>query len=83
MGYLGASPVFPRTAFSLRLMRFHHTMWKFCAVRIEPFTRALDVYLDASCPLILSSKSMRVSPFTPRVALAFRLALFIFSKSVN
>lgn len=61
MGFLGSSPKFPCTAFSLRLMRFHHILWKFCAVRIEPFTRALDTYLDAHNQLILSSRSMRVS----------------------
>lgn len=60
MGFLGASPKFPCTAFSIRLMRFHQIMWQFCAVRVEPFTRALDVYLDASNPLILSSRSYQV-----------------------
>lgn len=61
MGYLAASPRFPQTAFSLPLMRYHHILWKFCAIRVEPFARALDMFLDDNNPLLLSSKSMRVS----------------------
>lgn len=65
MGYMAASPRFPQTAFSMPLMRFHHIVWKFCAVRVDPFTKALDMFLDSNNPLILSSKAMRVSVLQP------------------
>ncbi|KAH9807979.1 hypothetical protein DFH28DRAFT_1088460 [Melampsora americana] len=43
MGYIGASPVRPETAFSVRLMVHHHAMWLRCAWR-EPFGAAIDAY---------------------------------------
>ncbi|KAH9812018.1 hypothetical protein DFH28DRAFT_899824 [Melampsora americana] len=55
MGYIGGSPKHPEAAFSIRLLRFHHTMWNYCTVRTQGFTLALDEYLDAACPLILVS----------------------------
>lgn len=61
MGYIGGSPSYPKTAFSLRLLRFYHITWKYCTTRVEPFARALDEYLDAYNPLILT-KSNPVSP---------------------
>lgn len=53
LGYIGASPAFPSTAFSLRLLRMHHVLWKRCAVRLAPFSQAIDEFLDAMNPLIL------------------------------
>ncbi|KAH9809786.1 hypothetical protein DFH28DRAFT_904067 [Melampsora americana] len=48
MGYIGASPVHPATAFSVRLMVHHHAMWLRCAVPTQdwhvPFTAAIDTY---------------------------------------
>lgn len=60
MGYIGGSPVHPKTAFSLRLLRLHHILWKYCCVRIDPFCQALDEWLDECSPLI-TTKSNRVS----------------------
>ncbi|EGF97248.1 uncharacterized protein MELLADRAFT_86337 [Melampsora larici-populina 98AG31] len=54
MGYIGGSPKFPQTAFSIRLLRFYHLIWKFCSTRLGPFARALDEFLDAGNPLILT-----------------------------
>lgn len=53
MGYFGGSPVHPETAFSIRLLRFHHTLWEQCTVRMQGFSLALDQFLDATSPLIL------------------------------
>lgn len=60
MGYIGGSPVHPRTAFSIRLLRFFHCIWKHGAVRTQAFVRALDEYLDAHNPLILTAKTQQV-----------------------
>ncbi|EGG01505.1 uncharacterized protein MELLADRAFT_92095 [Melampsora larici-populina 98AG31] len=57
MGYMGASPVHPRTAFSLGLLRIHHILWKYCCVRTEPFALALDEWLDGFCPVITSKRT--------------------------
>jgi hypothetical protein len=53
MGYIGGSPKFPRTAFSIRLLRFHHKIWKHSATPILPFAKGVDEFLDAFDPLIL------------------------------
>ncbi|EGG06582.1 uncharacterized protein MELLADRAFT_86417 [Melampsora larici-populina 98AG31] len=54
MGYIGGSPKYPQTAFSIRLLQFYHIIWKFCSTRLGPFARALDEFLDAWNPLILT-----------------------------
>ncbi|OAV96048.1 hypothetical protein PTTG_26450 [Puccinia triticina 1-1 BBBD Race 1] len=53
MGYIGGSPRFPRTAFSIRLLQFHHILWKRSSVAMSPFSKAIDEFLDAYNPLIL------------------------------
>ena len=55
LGYIGCSPKYPRTAFSIRLLRFHHILWKNSAITMFPFAKALDEFLDACNPLILVS----------------------------
>ncbi|KAH9807999.1 hypothetical protein DFH28DRAFT_911671 [Melampsora americana] len=53
MGYVGGSPVHPETAFSIRLLRFHHNLWEQCTIRMQGFALALDTFLDVTSPLIL------------------------------
>ncbi|KAH9823185.1 hypothetical protein DFH28DRAFT_880855 [Melampsora americana] len=55
MGYIGTTPIQPRTAFSIRLLRFHHILWKFSSVRLAPFVESLDEYLDAQNPIFFVS----------------------------
>lgn len=62
-GFLGGSPVEPRTAFSLRLLRFYHILWKECSTAILPFSRAIDEYLDAHNDLMLVKDSYQVFHF--------------------
>ncbi|KAH9808790.1 hypothetical protein DFH28DRAFT_1087200 [Melampsora americana] len=54
-GCMGNAPKVPRTAFSIRLLRFHHILWKHCSVGLAPFVTALDEYLDAHNPLLVVS----------------------------
>ncbi|KAH9448587.1 hypothetical protein Pst134EA_027896 [Puccinia striiformis f. sp. tritici] len=55
MGYIGGTPKFPGTAFSIRLLRLHHFLWKRTAVTMSPFSKSIDEFLDACNPLILVS----------------------------
>ncbi|KAH9809127.1 hypothetical protein DFH28DRAFT_906642 [Melampsora americana] len=75
MGLIGGTPQNPVTAFSIRLLRFHHMLWKLCRVRIQPFCSALDEFLDGSNPIIVSASGDRVREwrknFSPAVD-AFR-----------
>ncbi|KAH9808154.1 hypothetical protein DFH28DRAFT_1088074 [Melampsora americana] len=57
MGYIGGSPVHPQTAYSISLLRLHHSLWKFCTVRTQGFALAVDEFLDPACPLMLVKKS--------------------------
>lgn len=65
LGYIGGSAVNPKTAFSIRLLRLFHLIWKHGAVRIQAFVRSLDEYLDANNPLILTTSSKQVSENYP------------------
>ncbi|KAA1077021.1 hypothetical protein PGTUg99_001080 [Puccinia graminis f. sp. tritici] len=56
MGYIGGAPKFPRTAFSIRLLQFHHIVWKHSAIALTPFSKALDEHLDFNSPLILVNR---------------------------
>lgn len=56
-GYIGGSPSRPTMAFSIRLLRFHHILWKYCTMRLEPFVEAVEEYLDPRSPLVLVSGS--------------------------
>ena len=62
-GYLGGSPIEPRTAFSLRLLRFYHIIWKESSTAILAFSPAIDEYLDADNELILVKDSSQVLHF--------------------
>lgn len=62
MGFIGGSPIAPRTAYSIRLLRLHHTIWKYCCVRTQGFSLALDEFLDAHSPLILVEGTNEVRP---------------------
>lgn len=61
MGYIGSSPVFPQTAFSIRLLRMHHVVWKHCAIATQPFALALDEILDGFNPPMISPDTHQVS----------------------
>ncbi|KAH9813941.1 hypothetical protein DFH28DRAFT_895634, partial [Melampsora americana] len=53
LGYMGSSPSSPRTAFSIRLLRFHHILWKHSGIRLQAFTETMDEYLDPRNPLFV------------------------------
>ncbi|KAH9824654.1 hypothetical protein DFH28DRAFT_1116772 [Melampsora americana] len=52
MGYIEASPVHPKTAFSIGLLDIHYTIRRYLCVRTDPFSSALDGWLNAFSPPI-------------------------------
>ncbi|KAH9819534.1 hypothetical protein DFH28DRAFT_1093566 [Melampsora americana] len=44
LGYIGGSPTQPEIAFSLRLLRLHDALWRFCSIRTHPFAQALEFF---------------------------------------
>ncbi|KAH9817518.1 hypothetical protein DFH28DRAFT_889730, partial [Melampsora americana] len=61
MSYIGGSPVHPLKAYSIRLLRLHHSLWKFCTVQTQGLALVVDEFLDPACPLMLVKKSKQVS----------------------
>ncbi|OAV87084.1 hypothetical protein PTTG_29581 [Puccinia triticina 1-1 BBBD Race 1] len=45
-GYIASSPETPRTAFSIRLLQFHHMLWQTSALSTSSFVKALSSYLN-------------------------------------
>lgn len=60
-GYFGGSPERPKTAISIRLVRFFHLAWKHCTVAYAPFSKLLNEFLDPAHLLILTGNNMQVS----------------------
>ncbi|KAH9462031.1 hypothetical protein Pst134EB_005948 [Puccinia striiformis f. sp. tritici] len=56
LGYIGSSPIRPRTAFSVRLLQFHNLLWHWCNVATFPFTEMLSRWLEERSPKILNPK---------------------------
>lgn len=65
MGFIGATPVHPRTAFSIRLLRTHQVYWKYMTTPTQGFASALDELLDDFNPLIEVKGTRRVSVTYP------------------
>ncbi|EGG00045.1 uncharacterized protein MELLADRAFT_93876 [Melampsora larici-populina 98AG31] len=65
MGFIGGSPIHPESAFSIRLLRLHHSLWKYCSVQTQGFSLGFDEFLDPANPLLL------VAGTTSKVATAF------------
>ncbi|EGF97584.1 uncharacterized protein MELLADRAFT_84848 [Melampsora larici-populina 98AG31] len=56
---------YPVTAFSIRLLRFYHVVWKYCTTRVGPFARGLDEFLDVFNPLMLTKSDWPREWHTP------------------
>ncbi|PLW16317.1 hypothetical protein PCASD_18708 [Puccinia coronata f. sp. avenae] len=46
LGYVASSPVRPKTAFSVRLLKFHNLAWQWCNVATLPFTELLSRWVE-------------------------------------
>lgn len=73
MGYIGGSPMYPELAFSLRLLRLHDSIWKYCSIRTDPFARALELF-HRPTHLFLEDITLKVFLF----GLIFFLLFFLF-----
>ncbi|PLW29750.1 hypothetical protein PCANC_20873 [Puccinia coronata f. sp. avenae] len=40
-GYLASTPIYPQTAFSLRLLNFYHLLWNLCNATTAPFAEVM------------------------------------------
>ncbi|OAV98971.1 hypothetical protein, variant [Puccinia triticina 1-1 BBBD Race 1] len=55
-GYLSSTPIFPQTAFSVRLLNFYDLLWNFCNVHTTSFCKALQRW-NESISMRLSVKT--------------------------
>ncbi|PLW45365.1 hypothetical protein PCASD_03117 [Puccinia coronata f. sp. avenae] len=46
LGYIASSPVRPRTAFLVRLLKFHNLAWQWCNVSALPFTELISQWVE-------------------------------------
>ncbi|POV98366.1 hypothetical protein PSHT_14067 [Puccinia striiformis] len=53
LGFVGCSPVRPKTAFSVRLLQHHNLAWPWCSVATLPFTEYLSRWLEERSERIL------------------------------
>lgn len=49
LGYLAGSPQYPRTAFSVRLLQYHHHFWNNTSASTSRFIDALMAFLNEQC----------------------------------
>ncbi|EGF97607.1 uncharacterized protein MELLADRAFT_84832 [Melampsora larici-populina 98AG31] len=86
LGYIAGSPQHPCTAFSVRLVRFHHHFWNNTVASTSGFIDALMVFLDEQCASRLkpqpvkktSTKNINRSlrhPFTQSIDIYRRILL--------
>ncbi|KAH8923560.1 hypothetical protein BT69DRAFT_1242053 [Atractiella rhizophila] len=75
MGYLPASPHSPRTAFSIRFLRFHHSMWAPSGISIQSWIEGWQKYLH-----LLPGKSTALKGRGTDQARSFRIP---FGKTVS
>ncbi|KAA1129637.1 hypothetical protein PGTUg99_032905 [Puccinia graminis f. sp. tritici] len=61
LGYIGSSPVRPRTAFSVRLLQFHNLAWQWCSVATLPFTEMLSRWLEERSEKLLNAERTKLS----------------------
>ncbi|EGF98043.1 uncharacterized protein MELLADRAFT_79775 [Melampsora larici-populina 98AG31] len=59
VGYISGSPQHPRTAFSVRLVQFHHHLWNNTVVSTTGFIDALMDFLDEQCASRLKPQQVR------------------------
>ncbi|PLW41068.1 hypothetical protein PCASD_07971 [Puccinia coronata f. sp. avenae] len=57
-GYLPSTPVYPQTAFSLRLLKFYHLLWNLCNAATTPFAEVMRRW-NESLSIRLCSKSKK------------------------
>ncbi|KAH8930336.1 hypothetical protein BT69DRAFT_1391064, partial [Atractiella rhizophila] len=75
MGYLPASPHSPRTAFSIRFLRFHHSMWAPSGISTQSWIEGWQKYLH-----LLPGKSTALKGCGTDQARSFRIP---FGKTVS
>ncbi|KNE89635.1 hypothetical protein PSTG_16899 [Puccinia striiformis f. sp. tritici PST-78] len=61
LGFVGSSPIHPKTAFLVRLLQFHNLLWQWCSVATFPFTEMLSRWLEERSERILNAEETRVA----------------------
>ncbi|KAI7965082.1 hypothetical protein MJO29_003180 [Puccinia striiformis f. sp. tritici] len=59
LGFVGCSPVRPKTAFSVRLLQHHNLAWQWCSVATLPFTEYLSRWLEERSKRILNAEGTK------------------------
>jgi hypothetical protein len=60
-GYLSCAPVFPQTAFSLRLLNFYDLVWNICNSHVTPFSEVMRRWNESLSIRLCAKNSNKVS----------------------
>ncbi|KAA1069373.1 hypothetical protein PGT21_022522 [Puccinia graminis f. sp. tritici] len=58
-GYLASTPVFPQTAFSVRLLNFYDLLWNICNAHTTPFAKVLQRWNESLSMRLHAKNSTR------------------------
>ncbi|KAA1086641.1 hypothetical protein PGT21_006503 [Puccinia graminis f. sp. tritici] len=58
-GYLASTPIFPQTAFSLRLLNFYDLLWNICNSHVTPFTKVLQRWNESISGRLCAKKTSK------------------------
>ncbi|KAI7936264.1 hypothetical protein MJO29_015570 [Puccinia striiformis f. sp. tritici] len=59
LGFVGCSPVRPKTAFSVRLLQLHNLAWQWCNMATLPFSEFLSRWLEERSERILNAQGTK------------------------
>ncbi|PLW27050.1 hypothetical protein PCANC_22046 [Puccinia coronata f. sp. avenae] len=58
-GYIGSTPAFPQTAFSVRLLNFYNLLWNLCNSHATPFAEVMRRWNEPRSQRLLAKKSTK------------------------
>ncbi|KAA1109860.1 hypothetical protein PGTUg99_035927 [Puccinia graminis f. sp. tritici] len=59
-GYLASTPIFPQTAFLLRLLNFYDLLWNICNSHVTPFAKVLQRWNESISVRLCAKKTSKL-----------------------
>ncbi|OAV99608.1 hypothetical protein PTTG_11734 [Puccinia triticina 1-1 BBBD Race 1] len=75
-GYIASSPDKPRTAFSIRLIQFHHLLWQSSVLSASSFVKALSCFLDTRSKSPLYARGLKYKKRDLRIPFSYSVDLY-------
>ncbi|KAA1115991.1 hypothetical protein PGTUg99_031009 [Puccinia graminis f. sp. tritici] len=75
-GYFAASAEKPRTAFSIRLIQYHHFMWQTSVISVSAFVKGLSAFLDTRSTRPMFARSVHYRKRNLRIPFSYATDLY-------